>query len=360
VSPDWQRLRAVVLESDDWGLCAWVPDAGAHEALAAQPAFRTAAGRRYGRSTLESAADVEALVALLLDFRGADGRPPVWQANTIVAAPDFARLVPPGFETDALPVTGLDALSPRWRRPGLLEAWAAAERAGAWRAELHGLHHLPEAAWLAALRRGEPDALAALAQQSPICAAVEASGEYDAREPREARARTLREALARFTALFGRAPASFCPPDYRFDDWLEIEAESLGLSTLQGRFERDGAGVLGAVRRRLAAPRFPARTGGRFHLPPRIAFEPRGEAAGGGRVGIDAAHRAVRAAWAAGRPAVLSSHRLNYAHLDAEWSEAGRAALRELLGRLCEDGAVFRTDSEVRALVEGVTIRRPE
>ena len=49
-------------------------------------------------------------------------------------------------------------------------------------------------------------------------------------------------------------------------------------------------------------------------------------------------------------PAVVSSHRLNYAHLHPERSEAGRAALRELLRRLVEDGATFVTDAEVRAL----------
>ena len=59
---DWARLRAVVLESDDWGLCAWSADDEAWRALAATPAFRSAPGRAYGRSTLESAADVQALL----------------------------------------------------------------------------------------------------------------------------------------------------------------------------------------------------------------------------------------------------------------------------------------------------------
>ena len=347
---DWHRLKAVVLESDDWGLCAWVPDDAAHRALAGQPAFRSVSGQRYGRSTLESTADVQALAATLREFRGGDGRAPVWQANTIVAAPDWTRLVPP-FALDALPVTGLDAPASRWRRPGLLEACAQAGEEGLWWAELHGLHHLPETALLRALRAGQPDARAAGEQQSPICAAVEAGGEYDASEPRQVRARILREAIARFTVLFGRAPSSFCPPDYRFDGWLEAEAEALGLSTLQGKSEQAG-GWKAALERRGFGPRFPHRAGARFYLPPRIAFEPRGEAGGGGRVGADAAHRRARDAWRRGSPAVISTHRLNYAHLDAPWSAAGRAALRDLLGRLCGDGAVFLTDAEIRSLIE--------
>jgi len=349
VNLDWHRLKAVVLESDDWGLCAWVPDEQAHRALTGQPAFRSAAGQRYGRSTLESAQDVHALERLLLEFRGGDGLPPVWQANTIVAAPRWERLEPPLFRVDELPLAELESVPERWQRPGLAAAWAAAIERGVWWPELHGLHHLPETAWLHALRRGQHDARLAHEHLSPICEAVESSGEYDPAEPREVRARVLRAALERFTARFGRAPSSFCPPDYRFDDWLEAEAESLGLTTLQGRPERAGDPLL-ALRRRWQGVRFPQFSGARFYLPPRITFEPRGEAEAPGRVGVEAAHRAAREAWRAGRPAIVSTHRLNYAHLDPEWSGAGRTALGELLGRLCRDGAVFLTDAELRQL----------
>lgn len=355
---DWHRLKAVVIESDDWGLCAWVPDDQAHRVLAGQPAFRSEAGQRYGRSTLECARDVERLVATLLEFRGGDGLPPVWQANTIVAAPDWPRLVPPLFAVPELPLAGLDALPGRWERPGLLDAVRHACDRGVWWPELHGLHHLPANAWLAALRRGQHDARAAHEQQSPICLAVESGGEYDAAEPRELRARGLREAIERFTRLFGRRPTSFCPPDYRFDDWLEAEAESLGITTIQGKPEQDGGRLVG-LRRRWLRMRFPHVAGRRFYLPPRIAFEPRGEAGAAGRVGAAAARRAAHDAWGRGQPAILSTHRLNYAHLDEPWAEAGRSALRDLLAGLGADGAVFLTDAEVRSLAERAWSLRP-
>src|SRR6185295_10515617 len=53
-----------------------------------------------------------------------------------------------------------------------------------------------------------------------------------------------------------------------------------------------------------------------------------------------------------GQPAILSTHRANYAHLLHGRAAAGRAALRDLLKRLVEDRAVFLVDAEVRELQE--------
>ncbi len=348
---DWRRLKAVVLESDDWGLCAWVPDDQAHRALNVLPAFRSPAGLRYGRSTLESAADISALATTLLEWRGGDGFPPVLQANTIVANPDYEAMTPPLFEGDEPPLREHPDVPSRWRRPGLWDAVRDAESAGVWWAELHGLHHLPVSAWLHALRRGKDDARRAFAQQSPIGEAVEASGEYGAEEPRELRARDIRRAIEAFRRIFGRMPTSFCPPDYHADDWFEQEAASLGLTTWQGKAEQAG-GRLPWLRRRVFGATFPQRQDGRFLLPPRIAFEPSGDAAAPGRRGLEAAHRAALSAWGRAQPAVVSTHRMNYAHLDAEWSAAGRTALSALLQKLCAEGAVFLTDHEVRQLSE--------
>ena len=116
---EWRRMKAVVFESDDWGFCAWSPDEHAFRVLSDTPSFRTAAGRRYGGSTLESAADVKALARTLMEFRGGDGFPPVWQANTVMASPDFARLRAPMFEVSQLPLVDLPESPSRWARPGM-------------------------------------------------------------------------------------------------------------------------------------------------------------------------------------------------------------------------------------------------
>ena len=355
---DWHRLKAVVLESDDWGLCAWVPDEHAFRVLADTPAFRSPAGRHYGRSTLECADDIGRLVEMLLEFRGGDGFPPVMQANTVMAAPDFAQLSPPQFECDVLPLVHYPEFASRWHRPGLATAVRKACESGVWWPELHGLAHVPQAAWLRALRRGTADARRAHEHECFVCEAVEASGEYDPSEPPEQRTRSLALAVERFVAVFGRAPGSFCAPDYRWDARLETDAEGLGLTTFQGIAERKGH-PFPRIRHLLHQYRWPHTRGHRFYLPPRIAFEHRGGMAPAARVGTTAAHRAARRAWGRGQPAIVSSHRLNYAYLDPAWSEGGRKALRDLLWLLARDGATFLTDAEVRSLSERAWSARP-
>lgn len=358
VNPDWRRLRAVVLQSDDWGLCAWSPDDRALRALAGTPAFRTPAGLRYGGSTLERAEDVRLLAGLLAEFRGGDGFPPVWQANTVVAAPDYERLRPPGFGGDTVPLVDLPSTPSRWVRPGLFDAVSRARAEGVWWPELHGLHHLPEHAWLGALRRGDDDARRAHEQQSAVCRAVEGSGEYDPREPAASRTDRIEGAVARFERLFGRRPASLCPPDYRWDERLEADAQRLGVTIIQGLGEHARA-RLPRLRRRLLEWRWPHRAGARFYLPPRIAFEPVGAGERSRRLDAASVRRAARTAWSRGRPAIVSTHRVNYAHLDPAWSERGRAALRDLLAGLAADGARFLTDVELRAAVERGWSLRP-
>ncbi|MBI1799834.1 MAG: hypothetical protein HYR73_09140 [Candidatus Eisenbacteria bacterium] len=354
---DWSRMKAVVLESDDWGLCAWSPDEQAFRVLADAPEFRGATGRRYGGSTLESAADVKELSDLLLEFRGGDGFPPVWQANTVMASPDWARLAPPGFECASLPLIDYPSAPGRWARPGLWGEVTRAREAGVWWPELHGLHHLPETAWLTALRRGDDDARRAFEQQSPVCRAVAESGEYDASEPLELRRHNLDGAVRRFRTLFGRGPDSFCPPDYRWDDAVEACALELGVTAFQGRAERTH-GVLPHVRHFLARFCFPDLEGDRFYLPPRIAFEPGAAGEGAARLGVDAAHRGIRAAWALRQPAIVSSHRTNFVQVDAARGAAGRERLRELITRLVDEGATFLTDAELRSLiVRGWSVR---
>lgn len=349
---DWKSLRAVVLESDDWGFCGWCADDAAACELADTPAFQ-AAGPREGRSTLENAGDVRALAALLAEARGADGFPAVLQANTTVANPDFDALDPSAPQGELPLVTGPE-FPARWARPGLCEEVGRAIEAGTWWPELQGLHRLPESAWRASLARGDADARRALAQGSPLCTAVRASAEYDPFEPPDLRERDLTRAVRAFEESFGRPPGSLAPPDARWDDFLEAQSEAVGIAILQRKSEQHDV-FAGGLRRLWQRARWPRFRNRQLYMPARISFEPGANDAG---AGVEAGHRAARAAWGRGQPAVVGTRRVNYAHLDADVSRAGRTALGDLLRRLAADGAVFLTDSEVSQIVgHGASVR---
>jgi hypothetical protein len=356
VTLDWRRQRAVVLESDDWGLCAWSPDDEAFRALSETPAFRDAVGMRYGRSTRERAQDVRALCELLAAYPGPGGIPPVWQANTVMASPDFAAIAAGSYDATEIPLVFFPEAPPRWQRPGLWEACRAAIESGIWWPELHGLHHIPATAWMAALRRGDPDARTALEHECLVCRTTQAGSEYAASEPDAGRRARLLEAHRRFERVFSRTAVSFCPPDYMWDAALEREARTLGLRVLQGWAEQAG---ISWARRKLRGARWPRRHGALFAMPARIAFEPRGDGSADAPLGARRVSVRVRAAWRAGRPAVVSSHRLNYAHLDTGWVEAGRAQLRMLVADLAAAGATFLTDAEVLGLHQAGWSFRP-
>jgi hypothetical protein len=97
---------------------------------------------------------------------------------------------------------------------------------------------------------------------------------------------------------------------------------------------------------------WPNRRGALFHLPPRIAFEPSAVAAKEADTLARETRGRVREAWQRSQPAIVSTHRVNYAHLRPASAAAGRAALRGLLKLLVDDGAVFLVDTEVRQLDE--------
>jgi len=208
VNLDWQRLKALVIQSDDWGLCAWSPDEQALRVLADTPAFRT----EFGVATAAPRSRARATCARSAPRCSSSARrriPPVWQANTVNGGAGVRAAPAPGIRRARAAAGRPAEATPRWRRPGLWEAVAESCESGSGGRSSTVSTIFPEHRWLTALRRGEADARRAHEQGSPVCRAVQSSGEYDASEPRELRRAHLTQAVERFQARFGgRRPRS--------------------------------------------------------------------------------------------------------------------------------------------------------
>jgi len=345
---DWRSARAVVFESDDWGLCGFAPDVAALERL--DPAVLQVGDtpRAYLYSTLEDSAAVASLAAVLAGGRGRDGGPAVLQPNYIMGwqAPDSAAGGPDG---ERLRVGLLPQLHPRYARPGLWDAVGRAIAGGVWYPEYHGLWHF------------DPDARAALCAADPAAADAAARGlllfpgshlsfELDDARPLPALAAELATGTTAFRQLFGRAPDAVIAPDYRWSRRHERLWRDAGLTVVQAQREQrhpDYQGASGRLRKALA--RSLRRLGEH-----RLTYLDRNVRLETTQLGDPArasarALRGVRRVWDRGEPAIVETHRVNYSHLEPAVAAAGREALTALLAGLGRE-PLYLTDVEVARL----------
>lgn len=362
---DYGRQRVIVLQSDDWGLEAWFPDAASAEALSDAVAGIPERLRPYATSTLESASEVDSLAAFLSGFVDADGLPAILQANTVVAALDAA---PPASENGA-PEYGFQLRAPGsgvgpYARPGLWEAYGRAVDAGVWRMELHGFAHRDLARYASAWEQG--DELTRRAAEWGVIAHEGWRRRHELAKGDLARSRlTLSAAMQRFETLAGHPAVSFIAPDYHWDSSDEKALRELGIGVIQGKAEQiNPRWSRGGVRARLLKrweQQRERRAAGVLYMDRPARLEPYGESDPSAAQGAEAAANAVRAAWRRGEPGVVSIHRVQLVHPEEAIKRAGRRQLEALFEELGGAHTLrFLVDAELVALErEGISaIRR--
>ncbi len=341
-----QLPPAILLQSDDWGLCAWSPDEEAWRENRQLVSSPTAAD--YCGSTLESPEEMRRLFALLAAHPGADGLPAVMQANYVLCAPDYERIRAENFR--AWHGIELPAVPPRWARGDLIAAAHEGYRAGVWQPEYHGYTHGNTHRLLTLLQQRDPLAHHLFERECwPLHDEVCGAEYWQGVEPRH-----LARGLQLFERLFGFPARSFVPSCY---------ITSPGLA---GGLRRGGVRVPQAANRngpppdrRTALHTLRLRAEHAWHrrlarIPRDADFEPRGQSPHGTETPVWQATLArVEAAVARRGAAAISTHRLNYAHLDPTWVEASLAQLALLLKGIADriPGAVYLTDWEYAQLV---------
>ncbi len=340
---DWRRLRAVVVESDDWGLAGFVPNADAWQGLDREALTPGRFPDVYWGSTLEDSADVAELADLLDRVRGRDGLPAVLQPNYVM----FSL----AWDGTTWVRRGLPALPVPYARPGLWQAVADARRRGVWHPEFHATWHYDPA------HRRERALEPGVAVDATRRGIMLFPGSERARELGPWRsdadlAGELALSLERFEDVFGRPVGAVVAPDYTWNSRVEDLWERQGLTVIQGKREQRNPdlprGLLGRIAK-FATRRWDVLAhGGRTYLERNCRYEPaqsRDPAAV-----ADACRAQVFTAWAKGEPAIIETHRVNFAHTDRDLARAGREGLGGLLADLAEAGPVFLADSEVAQL----------
>ena len=322
----------VLFQSDDWGR-AGVPDREGWEELRA--AGLDLGEKPYDFYSLETAQDVHALGEVLRRHRDSTGRRPSIVMNFITANVDFDRCLEPGQKQIPLrPLT--EGLPGKWRRPELLEAYQQGIRERLFYPALHGLTHFCERAVARELEAGNERAqlIKKLWQaQTPYIHWRMPWIGYEYWDPEMSPARRFlsldeqRAAITRasgvFRQLFGSDPFSACAPGYRANADSRTAWFENGVHIVQN-------GVQNGVRNGSGERRGPSLDeNGMLSTFRTVEMEPGVEPCD-----LEKLVTQVGESFAAGIPAVISTHAINFHSTIRDFSTPTLNLLDELLTAL--------------------------
>ena len=326
----WSQHRAILMQTDDWGMCAWAPNVSAYEAMHPFEFMRTP----WSSGTLETPADMERMFSLLEQFEGGDGLPVVFEPIYMISSPDYDAIEANGF-TEYVDIGFDRGVSQGWARGDLAtkarEGWARM----VWHPGYHGrAHHFSPRAWMARLQRNEEMAHRSFKQRMYVCETVpERKPEYADMTDDELVAWTV-EGLDRFERAFGYRARSA-----RNWDFLPGQGPlALHTCAVNGLRCVNTDGQMTTPRDDLV------------FLPRTVNFEPFMTADHEDVIGRTLSDMAL--GWVRGEPVVLSSHRRNYKAFDAANVERNFAALQALLTQIARryPDAIWVNGDEVAQL----------
>jgi hypothetical protein len=310
------KEKLVVIESDDWGTIRMANVEAFNKLLSKGYPVDQNPYNKY--DSLESNEDLIQLFKVLNSVKGIDGKPAKFTINNIVANPDFEKIKKSDFQEyfwepftktlDRYPKH--DKVMPLYRQ-GIEQELLMPQ--------FHGREHLNITRWMNALRQKDKathDAFE-LNMFSPCIA--NSSGynneymdayDFDSEDELKLQQEILYEGLSVFKQLWGFSSKSFIAPCYIWDSRIEPVLEAKGVKYIQGMVNQfnpcDGKGY--SYKNKYHYQGQKNRYNQRF-LIRNAFFEPSADPFFHWEV--DCIKR-IETAFKWSKPAVISSHRLNY------------------------------------------------
>ena len=305
--------KIVVIESDDWGSIR-MPSKGVYEKL-------LKAGIRVDRcpynkyDSLASEEDLSALFEALSKFQDKNGNQPVITANSLVANPDFEKIKNSGFcEYHFEPFT--KTLERYHNHSGSFNLWQEGIEKKLFYPQFHGREHLNVKRWMKQLQKGSKETMLAFENQlfgistnittekrKSYLAALDWDEESDLAYHKE----LLSKGLDLFEDLFKYRSASYIATNYTWHPDIEPELAIKGIRFIQGAGTQSKPGLSGntLIRHWLGQKN----AFGQTYLTRNCGFEP---SLNETRDWVSSCIKEIEIAFFWKKPAVISSHRLNY------------------------------------------------
>lgn len=313
--PGWHtRRHLVVIESDDWGSIR-MPSKQVYERLLRQ-SFRVDLCHFSHYDSLETEDDLTCLFEVLDSVRDAKKGPAVLTANCVVANPDFDKIEACSFQEYHYE----SVLRTYKQQKGCSNCYnltLEGIKAGVWKPQSHGREHLNSIRWMKALQVNDEVAklcfkdrhfsLTTIVSPKVKARYMDAFANADPATLSEEQ-NIVVEALDQFEHLYGFRSESFIAPCYTWRPELEKTLYENGIRYLQGLAYQqipisDEPQKFHTKYHKLGEHN----QYGQIYLTRNAFFEPY---KGGDWVG-ECMHR-IDVAFKCHRPAIISSHRLNF------------------------------------------------
>jgi hypothetical protein len=152
--PGWHTKRKIVVfDSDDWGSVALPSEQVFNNLLNA--GFNIARNPYLKYDSLASESDLTALFDVLLKFRDKNGNYPVITANTVVANPDFEKIRASGFQEYHYELF-TETLKRYPEHANSFKLWNEGIQNKIFHPQFHAREHLNVAYWMKELQSGHP------------------------------------------------------------------------------------------------------------------------------------------------------------------------------------------------------------
>jgi hypothetical protein len=314
--PGWStRRKIVVFESDDWGEVR-IPSKKVYEKLIAS-GIRADKCAYMKYDSLASQDDLTALFQVLTKYKDANDKRIKFTANTIVANPDFEKIKASHFENYDYELF-TESLNRYPNHVGSFQLWQEGMEQDIFHPQLHGREHLNISRWIRDLKNGVSETrtafdLGVFGLSGHVASHSRGSylSAFDGGENESAfeKPQIVSDAIEIFKSIFGYIPASFIAPNYVWGEELEQALGNGGVKFIQGtnaqRLPRDFGDKLRIKRHFLGN----SNEFGMRYLVRNAYFEPSLNPA------IDNVSEClaqVNRAFLWNKPAIISTHRLNY------------------------------------------------
>lgn len=338
----WSTKRKfVVFESDDWGSIR-MPSRQVYDKLKEFGFNLDTHDKCFDIDSLESKADMEAMYEVLCSVKDKNGNPAVYTPLTIVANPDFEKIEAGGRKEYVC-----ESLTETYNRyygagNGMMELWREGIERNIFYPQFHGREHLNARRYIEALNSGIPQEELAFKERAFVDTAIagwkncdvnyfEAFG-FDNPEHEQELNDIVADGLNRFERLFGFRSVSFCPPCGVAGNSLCGALSENGVKYMEcgQQFLPQSDGTIRVQNRMWGA----LNEFGQIYWRRNCKFDPIHD------YNIDWADRCleeIRIAFRMHKPAVISSHRVNFiGTIKPENRDINLPKLATLLRRIVE------------------------